>query len=487
MEIKKKSTALFIAIIAVIHYFVGGSFTSIAHQSILDIDYDMCAGDSGDEVDKTWYILESPNGNRHLADEVDTIKYYFEEASIDGTYTWTTHVSEDVAQDIKNSYATSMKKWNNVYFYSYSDTGDLVKHKIINVVEGTAEDHNLTIYPRYDTLYVATTVTGGSCEFIEPDEQNHKHCNEWRMMVSANNFYVNGFNTADEVYALREITGAHELGHVLGLSDVDVLCDANTNEQHHHEILMGYGRPITDRSYDITYKDIAGVAITRGFHTDGDHKWLNCGLQSNGEYKIVCSICNGVRNVGSLDGYNYSAYGYCGDNHALSGGNMMAVASYGATDYYKCKYCRYVATFAENEMQDYSRIAHNDTHHKCINNVVGLEYTFYEEHINNIYVYLNRYTHKCSCVCGSGAKIENHIVVASDVVDNGDFASCIGCGYLIDLRDDYYNSIVSIAQVSLNGSYILNNGIIVLVDEDIQTYLEGKLKFYSSDNIPTIE
>ena len=100
---------------------------------------------------------------------------------------------------------------------------------------------------------------------------------------------------------------------------------------------------------------------------------------------------------------------------------------------------------------------------------------------------MNRYAHKCSCVCGSGAKIEKHIVAASDVVDNGDFASCIGCGYLIDLRDDYYNSIVSIAQVSLNGSYILNNGIIVLVDEDIQTYLEGELKFYSSDNIPTIE
>ena len=40
-----------------------------------------------------------------------------------------------------------MKKWNNVYFYSYNAYGTLIKNKVINIVEGTESDHNLTIYP----------------------------------------------------------------------------------------------------------------------------------------------------------------------------------------------------------------------------------------------------------------------------------------------------------------------------------------------------
>jgi hypothetical protein len=64
----------------------------------------------------------------------------------------------------------------------------------------------------------------------------------------------------------------------------------------------------------------------------------------------------------------------------------------------------------------------------------------------------------------------------------------MGCGYLVDLRDDYYNSIMSIiTQVSTNGSYILSNGIVVLVDEDVQAYLDGILKFYRPDNVPATQ
>ena len=61
------------------------------------------------------------------------------------------------------------------------------------------------------------------------------------------------------------------------------------------------------------------------------------------------------------------------------------------------------------------------------------------------------------------------------------------CGYFLDLRDDHFNSIASITQVSINGSYILPSGIVVLVDEDIQAYLDGTLVFYHPDNIPTTQ
>ena len=169
----------------------------------------------------------------------------------------------------------------------------------------------------------------------------------------------------------------------------------------------------------VLYKDIAGVAITRGFHTDNDHKWLNCGLQSDGNYKLVCSICNGVKQVTSLSGYTYETYGACNNRHTVSYGNMMAVASYGTKDYYKCKYCRYVARFKSTVEQNYTKTFHTDYLHKCVNTVNGLEYTFYEEHTvvnhectgcgEHIHSYSKRYVwqtdgrHKCYCECGESA------------------------------------------------------------------------------------
>lgn len=35
--------------------------------------------------------------------------------------------------------------------------------------------------------------------------------------------------------------------------------------------------------------------------------------------------------------------------------------------------------------------------------------------------------------------------------------------------------------VSTNGSYILPNGVIVLVEEDIESYLDGTLEFYDKN------
>ena len=486
MKLKKKSATSFISVIMVLCLLANSPLSVFAHDAILDVDYSQCIDDDGDGIDEMWYVLESHPGQIHISHEVDTIKYYFEEAFRDGSYTWTTDVSEAVAQDIKNAYANSMKKWNNIYFYSYDDSDVLTKHKLINVIEGTATDHNLSIYPNDGMSKIASTSFRGTCEQIESGTPNHAHYSEWDMIVYVDNFYENPFNTAEEAYVIREETGAHELGHVLGLSDVDVLCDANTNEEHHSEIIMGYG-DLTDRSCNITYKDIAGVAITRGFHTDNDHKWLNCGLQDDGEYKLVCSICNGVKNVASLSGYTYQTYGACGNNHTLSSGNMMAVASYGTKDYYKCEYCRYVAPFDSNVTQNYSKTYHNSSLHKCVNNVNGLEYTFYEEHTRDTYVYIDNYNHSRSCACGTGAQTERHTVSVADIVGIGNFAPCMGCGYMIDLRDDYYNSIASITQVSVNGSYILPSGIVVLVDEDIQAYLDGTLVFYHPDNVPTTQ
>ena len=41
--------------------------------------------------------------------------------------------------------------------------------------------------------------------------------------------------------------------------------------------------------------------------------------------------------------------------------------------------------------------------------------------------------------------------------------------------------------ISVNGSYILPTGVVVLVDEDIQAYLDGILIFYSKEDLPVTQ
>ncbi|MBQ5792533.1 MAG: hypothetical protein IIW17_00775, partial [Clostridia bacterium] len=162
---------------------------------------------------------------------------------------------------------------------------------------------------------------------------------------------------------------------------------------------------------------------------------------------------------------------------ALSSGNMIAVASYGDRDYYKCKYCRYVAPFEDIVEQDYSVTPLNNLYHQCENNVDGLEYTFTETHKANRYLYLNNRSHKKTCSCGTSL-IEAHSVRYDTIVD-GRYANCLGCRARLDLTKDNANIAYGITNMrTANGSYILPNGIVVLVQADLEAYENGTLQFY---------
>lgn len=102
------------------------------------------------------------------------------------------------------------------------------------------------------------------------------------------------------------------------------------------------------------------------------------------------------------------------------------------------------------------------------------------------YLYYNNYSHISYCSCGTYVT-EGHYIRQEDIVDNR-YAKCLGCHVQLDLFEDSANIIMStITQVSVNGSYILPSGIVVLVDEDIQAYLDGTLVFYHPDNIPATQ
>lgn len=102
------------------------------------------------------------------------------------------------------------------------------------------------------------------------------------------------------------------------------------------------------------------------------------------------------------------------------------------------------------------------------------------------YIYYDNSSHMRCCICGA-YQIEGHYIRQADIVDNR-YAMCLGCRTQLDLFEDQANSIVSTTtQVSINGSYILPSGIVVLVDEDIQAYLDGTLVFYHPDNLPVTQ
>ena len=463
-------------VIIIANFLASMTINTFAHETMLDVEYDACVDSLiGDSAYEMWYVLDDDSNCYHISHLENTIKYYFDDQS------WSSITD---AEDIQNAYANSMKKWNNVYFYSYDATGNIIKNKIINIEEGTSEDHNLLILPgTSDNRNVAETqAMWGFTQ--ETGTINHLHYYEWQMGINIDYFAYNGTYSEDVVNSVRERTGAHEIGHVLGLRDVDSdnLCGANATEDHHLEILMGYGEPFINRSQDITYKDIAGVAITRGFHTDDDHQWIKHGRQDDGTYKLVCSICNGVKYVESLSGYSYVTYGSCAGNHALGIGYMIPVASYGTKDYYKCKYCSYVAPFNSIVEQNYVKTNYTNTHHECVNNVAGLEYTFYEEHYNHHYARNDTLTHYVYCECGRYMRTSYHVVPAG----NAFFKICVHCGerlnmgeVLLPVPGPYSQSTSQITFITDAGSYVDSDGIIYLVESDMALYLAGELDVYA--------
>ena len=103
------------------------------------------------------------------------------------------------------------------------------------------------------------------------------------------------------------------------------------------------------------------------------------------------------------------------------------------------------------------------------------------------FIYNDRRTHKKSCTCGETVT-ENHYVSFEDMSDGDKIATCLGCFATLDLTKDIAAVIpTSIMQFSVNGSYILPNGIAVLKDEDIESYLLGTLVFFNGNNFPLIE
>ena len=188
----------------------------------------------------------------------------------------------------------------------------------------------------------------------------------------------------------------------------------------------------------------------------------------------------------SVDGTTHTAT--CRDcgytetkSHNLEYSNITSTShTYGCTD------CGYSVT-SEHDMS-ITKIPLSSTEHgcKCIDCNYVDESTV-EPHSFNSWVSVNTTTHQSECDgCNArGTTTAPHAFVPA----NGSLLNvvCVDCGYTKRKDSDFGNVILSITKVSANGSYILPDGTIMLVDEDIEAYLNGTLVFYDKDNVPQVQ
>lgn len=107
-------------------------------------------------------------------------------------------------------------------------------------------------------------------------------------------------------------------------------------------------------------------------------------------------------------------------------------------------------------------------------------------HVYSRWVKYSESLHIELCECGFvGTETSPHVVRGEAGLNFK--AQCIECGAWVDVFDNHFPSIMSITKYSVNGSYILPNGIIVLVEEDVEAYLNGTLVFYDKDKLPVTQ
>ena len=126
--------------------------------------------------------------------------------------------------------------------------------------------------------------------------------------------------------------------------------------------------------------------------------------------------------------------------------------------------------------------SHNVSSGHC--NYCGYTHT----HEYSSWQYYNNRTHIEICDCGlTGIETRNHYILAPTTNLR---VTCLGCRYLLNLSTDIAQigpSSELVTKVTINGSYILPNGIVVLQEVDLESYENGTLVFYNKSDLPIIK
>ncbi len=203
--------------------------------------------------------------------------------------------------------------------------------------------------------------------------------------------------------------------------------------------------------YDSNFNEInVSQASTNGGLTKTFSYYLSVGtyyLQSN----YVSSTASGTINVSIV-----------GEPHTHTYTYLPASSGHTAT----CTVCGYTTT-----------LSHIYDDHYCIH---CNAYTTMHDYDRN-YEWVSYTMHRAECCCGATAE-QGHAVASNAFANGKKYAPCLICGGLAERGFVEWTNSSAINQVTNNGSYILPNGVIVLVDEDIESYLNGSLEFHKKDD-----
>ncbi len=337
-----------------------------AHPANLDVFYD-----DPTTATNAWYYLvdfDYHNMMEHvykaeinyvIVDETDDSQC--PEDPTESTWNWVTdYTTANDADIIKRDVVNSMCKWRNFYLIRRNSDKTKYVSRLVNITQGSKAVANVVIAPnRYMVSCASVTTSPNAREKIQSDKTlydiNHKHYDLMFIEVGLAQVGPMLHNKPEEYAVLKEMMGAHEFGHVLGLVDIDRLEHGRSYALwHNNDKIMGYGPDGNVLTYqtEVTYYDLMGAAITQGIHTDYDHEWRLISTDRNGNSTIICYLCNGKRIV-TLDSdgmYNGEVvltpktFGCSDACHTRS--RLDLVGYHGDLDIHKCSYCDYYEEFS---------------------------------------------------------------------------------------------------------------------------------------------
>lgn len=337
----------------------------------------------------------------------------------------------------------------NNYWISYPDSYILDN----SYVTSTGKENDILCYWAADYIYADGVYQKVSSEYI-----SHSAI----ITEVGNNFDYTDADTYSELTVTSKWGQSSLFAHnALHCPYTSVLLINDEGVYPVYSVPVGYTiyKPFTHNSYNLS-STMNNLSISRTLNGSGSitakYGMYELNVTTAGKYTITVQSSYGL----STRLYNANMNLMSMTSPASSAGNYTYVANLSAGRYYL--------------RTAYSNTANSGTISITIEP---------HSHSYDWWTYYNNSTHIKSCCCGlKGTATASHYVRSSEIVDNK--ANCIGCGHKLDLNFD--NATITpdnVAKVSVNGSYILPNGIIVLVDEDVEAYLNGTLVFYDPNDL----
>ena len=271
-------------------------------------------------------------------------------------------------------------------------------------------------------------------------------------------------------------TPMHEMGHVLGLWDLD----AGTTFGTHH-VLMGYNRGTEESTlFDaIKYSDIQGVALLNGVHTN--HRY-NRYLIHDGLYKHVCFYCDTIEATSSPLSGSQLFIDSSSCEHEYE--DMVSI---GDKYWIKCTKCYKVLEHYHSF--DYSYENYNNSSHlaycwcgksRLSPHIFNDHYCVYcncytfDHDYHSPYTWLNLQKHLATCSCGETNQ-QPHYVSSGGGINinyNGhNYMTCLLCGGDADIG---FVNPFNIGDLNRGESYVFPNGVIMISSEDVTSFLTNK-------------